>query len=224
MMLFLLFFVAVSAMQQNAVTEIQTIIVGNEKVGKSAILARLIGIEFPEEHEMTIGVPYDTTHWREQESAYQFKIWDTAGNERYRSIIKGHFKHAKVAIIVYDITDRESFSRVEYFKDIIIAGGADIDPDGVLVLIGNKNDLVEQRKVSEQEGEMKAVELGAIFMETSAKTGIDSDSLFNQIMNKLYPKSATETLSINYIAKCVLLILICACVCYVCCLYRSKWR
>ena len=98
----------------------------------------------------------------------RLQIWDSAGQERFRSLIPSYIRDSSVAIVVYDVTSRGSFTNVSrWIEDVRVERGSDV----VIMLVGNKTDLSEKRLVSTDDGERKAREDGVLFMETSAKGG-----------------------------------------------------
>lgn len=120
----------------------------------------------------------------------RLQLWDTAGQERFRTLIPSYIRDSAVTIIVYDVTSRASFEAVEHWvSDVHRERGEDV----IIALVGNKNDLIDQRQVSPSEGEVKARTLSAtIFLETSAKSGSNVRSLFNEIaaaLHKLDPEN-----------------------------------
>jgi len=119
----------------------------------------------------------------------KFEIWDTAGQERYHSLAPMYYRGAAAAIIVYDITNSDSFARAKsWVRELQRQGNASL----VMALTGNKADLVEKRKVSVEEAQAYADENGLFFMETSAKTATNVTELFHEIARKL-PKAAPAT-------------------------------
>jgi len=115
----------------------------------------------------------------------KFEIWDTAGQERYHSLAPMYYRGAAAAIVVYDITNRQSFVRAKsWVKELQRQG----NPNIVIALSGNKLDLAEQRKVEVEEAKTYSEENGIMFMETSAKTNNNVTELFKAIARKL-PKT-----------------------------------
>ena len=105
-------------------------------------------------------------------------MWDTAGQEKFRAIIKDYYINCSFAIIVYDITDKNSFESVEqWVKDCKTYGNKNIH----IVLVGNKTDFANERKVSTEEGQNLANEFNMDFLETSAKTGENIENIFQKI-------------------------------------------
>lgn len=103
------------------------------------------------------------------------QIWDTAGQEQFRSITRSYYRGAAGALLVYDVTNRSSFEALEgWLKDMLAGVGMEASPNGVsgmvIMLVGNKTDLEHKRKVSKEEGEQFARDHGLLFIETSAKT------------------------------------------------------
>lgn len=113
----------------------------------------------------------------------RLQLWDTAGQERFRSLIPSYIRDSHVAVIVYDITSKKSFDLVDkWIEDVKIERNDNV----VLCLVGNKNDLVDKRQVSIEDGEKKAIFLNcAIFIETSTKLGYNVKNLFKKIAKSL---------------------------------------
>jgi len=98
----------------------------------------------------------------------RLQLWDTAGQERFRSLIPSYIRDSTVAVVVYDITNANSFQQVnKWIEDVRAERGNDV----IIMLVGNKTDLQDKRQVSMEEGERKAQELNVMFIETSAKAG-----------------------------------------------------
>ena len=109
-------------------------------------------------------------------------LWDTAGQERFKSLIPSYIKDSAVAIVCYDVTSRESFLSVEKWIEDAKALRED---DVLLILAGNKADLVDNRQVSYEEGKEYADKMNLLFFETSAKSGANIKTLFNELAKKL---------------------------------------
>lgn len=113
----------------------------------------------------------------------RLQLWDTAGQERFRSLIPSYIRDSHVAVVVYDITSKKSFDLVnKWIEDVKGERGDNV----VICLVGNKNDLVDQRQVSIEDGEKRSKELGCqIFIETSTKLGYNVKPLFKKIAKTL---------------------------------------
>ncbi len=122
------------------------------------------------------------------DTVVKFEIWDTAGQERYRSLAPMYYRGAAAAIVVYDITNPESFTGAKsWVKELQRRG----DPNVIIALAGNKADLEHRRNVSLEDAENYAEENGILHVTTSAKDGMNVKSLFLEIAKKL-PKSAPQ--------------------------------
>ena len=142
------------------------VIIGNSSVGKTRILNSyaLKEYTFKNDTKSTIGINFVSVRVKIKGDFVNFQIWDTAGEERYRSIIMNYFKKAKGALIVYDITNDKSFNQIDFwFKEL------KNQTDAEIILVGNKLDLSEERKIDYSTGKAKAKSCNASFFELSAK-------------------------------------------------------
>ncbi|KAF5181175.1 Ras-related protein rab-2a [Thalictrum thalictroides] len=143
------------------------IIIGDSSVGKSCLLLQFTEERFQPFYNNTVGVEFGSKVVPIKARPIKLHIWDTAGQERYRSITKSYYRGAAGALLVYDITRRETFNNLaNWLED----AREHTNPNMAITLIGSKCDLSHQRAVSREEGERFAKENGLIFMEASAKT------------------------------------------------------
>ena len=157
------------------------IIIGDSAVGKSNILLRYIHDKFNEDFQSTIGVEFGAKNLKIEDKIYRIQIWDTAGQETFRSITRAYYKNSVCACVVYDITNRNSFQNIKSW----IEDCRKQSPKTVfLVLIGNKVDLENRREVSYEEGSIYAQKNGMLFFETSAKTGKNIEEIFIKSSNE----------------------------------------
>lgn len=160
----------------------KVVFLGDSSVGKSNIISKYKLNEFNRNSKSTVGVEFYSKIITQDNKNIKIQIWDTAGQERFKAITKSYYKGAKGAIIVYDITRRATFENVqEWFKDTKTMGD---NTYIVLMLIGNKCDLVNERQVSTEEGKKEAEMNGMAFMETSALDGTNITEAF-ELMAKL---------------------------------------
>ncbi|KAG0169178.1 Ras- protein Rab6 [Apophysomyces sp. BC1015] len=117
-----------------------------------------------------------------EDKTVRLQLWDTAGQERFRSLIPSYIRDSSVAVVVYDISNRNSFlSTTKWIDDVRAERGN----EAIVVLVGNKTDLNEKREVTMEEGEKKSKELQVMFIETSAKAGHNVKPLFRRIAQAL---------------------------------------
>ena len=139
---------------------IKYVIVGDSGVGKTNILNRYIRNSFYLDGKSTIGIELETKIFKIQDKYIKLNIWDTAGQERFKSVTQAYYKGAKGAILVYDITRENTFNSIDaWFKEIKESAISDMN----LILIGNKSDLEDKRKVSINAGIEKATNMGNFF-------------------------------------------------------------
>ena len=170
---------------------VKIIIIGDQNVGKTNIIHRFTDGEFSNQYMITIGMDYISHNIKINKNIFHLQLWDTAGSERFRSITKGYFSNSACAIIVYDITNEKSFDSIkEWVNECKLYTNKNIH----LVLVGNKNDLKEQRKIEKEQGEELAKEYDMKFFEASALTGDNIEEIFvdicktinKNIIDKLY--------------------------------------
>jgi len=158
------------------------VLLGESAVGKSSLVLRFVRQEFYEYQESTIGAAFLTQTVTVNDQPIKFEIWDTAGQERYRSLAPMYYRGAAAAIVVYDITNAESFQRAkQWVKELQRQGDANI----VIALAGNKADRGDARAVDVSEAKQYAEEGSIIFLETSAKSGLNVNEIFLQIARVL---------------------------------------
>ena len=159
----------------------KVVFVGDQAVGKSSLIAKYVYDTFDQGSSPTIGVDFMVKSIYSGGQTYKIHFWDTAGQERFKSLIPSYIKDCHIAILVYDITNKESFQNVvTWHENIKQQRGEDI----ILGLIGNKLDL-EGRQVSTKEGFEKASQIGAMFQECSAKTGENIKEFFKLVLGTL---------------------------------------
>ncbi|KAJ5080401.1 ras-related protein rab-5c [Anaeramoeba ignava] len=184
-------------------SESKVVILGDSGVGKTSIAIRFTQNEFFIYQLSTIGAQCMERIIKVGDNMINFSIWDTAGQERFRSLAPMYYRNAVAAIIVYDITQMNTFEIAKNWINEILEHG---DPNVIIALVGNKLDLEEQRKVKIKIAEDYARDEGIIFLETSAKTGDHIDDLFIEIAKKIpiTPKKIPrdiETLNESSITK-----------------------
>ncbi|NXK00925.1 RAB5B protein, partial [Corythaixoides concolor] len=161
--------------QGSKICQFKLVLLGESAVGKSSLVLRFVKGQFHEYQESTIGAAFLTQSVCLDDTTVKFEIWDTAGQERYHSLAPMYYRGAQAAIVVYDITNQETFARAKtWVKEL----QRQASPSIVIALAGNKADLAGKRMVEYEEAQAYADDNSLLFMETSAKTAMNVNDLF----------------------------------------------
>jgi small GTP-binding protein len=159
-------------------TSFKVVVVGSTAVGKSSMVERLIGGTFPEEVQSTVGVEFRSFVCQLDDHAIRLQIWDTAGQERFRSVSTAYFRDAVGAVLVYDITKEETFEDLTtWLTDLQQL----CHPNAFILLVGNKCDREDDRKVGVQQVQDFADQYRLEYIETSAKSGQNIQETFTRL-------------------------------------------
>ncbi|KYN30053.1 Ras-related protein Rab-6A [Trachymyrmex cornetzi] len=161
--------------------------------------------------QATIGIDFLSKTMYLEDRTVRLQLWDTAGQERFRSLIPSYIRDSTVAVVVYDITNANSFHQTsKWIDDVRTERGSDV----IIMLVGNKTDLSDKRQVSTEEGERKAKELNVMFIETSAKAGYNVKQLFRRVAAALPGMDSTENKPPEDSILCVRYLLHAICMAY----------
>jgi Ras-related protein Rab-14 len=161
------------------------IIIGDMGVGKSCLMQRFTEQRYKQDLPHTIGVEFGTMIVDVNSELVKLQIWDTAGQERFRSVTRGYYRGAAGALLVYDVTRRSTFAHVGSW---LADARSNTNPHTVMILIGNKCDLDENREVSYEEAAKFAEENNLLFLECSARTGDNVEQAFMNTAQKIHEK------------------------------------
>jgi len=166
----------------------KVVLVGDSSVGKSNILSRLLTNTFTDEKKPTLGVEFGSQLFNVNDKIIKIQIWDTAGQEKYKSITNSYYINSKGALVVFDLSRQSSFNNVEkWLHDV-----KEVADSSSIILVGNKNDLTELRQVEQKEIDELKNKLGISYYETSALTGHNIKEVFQNLTELIYE---------NYLSK-----------------------
>ncbi|KAK1306375.1 Ras-related protein RABA4d [Acorus calamus] len=172
----------------------KVVLIGDSAVGKSQLLARFSRNEFSLDSKATIGVEFQTRTLVIDHKTVKAQIWDTAGQERYRAVTSAYYRGAVGAMLVYDMTKRQTFDHVARWLEEL-RGHA--DKNIVVMLVGNKSDLGSLRAVPEEDAREFAQREGLFFLETSALDSTNVEPAFLTVLTEIYRIVARKALIAN---------------------------
>ncbi|KAJ8732804.1 hypothetical protein PYW07_015403 [Mythimna separata] len=173
------------AADQNFDYMFKLLIIGNSSVGKTSFLFRYADDSFTSAFVSTVGIDFKVKTVFRHDKRVKLQIWDTAGQERYRTITTAYYRGAMGFILMYDITNEESFNSVQDWVTQIKTYSWD---NAQVILVGNKCDMEEERVVSTERGMQLAEQLGVEFYETSAKENIYVKAVFERLVDIICDK------------------------------------
>ena len=158
------------------------IIIGDSGVGKSSLLKRAVQNRFDESYQATIGFEFLLMHYKINELKFKLQIWDTCGQEMYRSLVQGFYRNTSLAIIVYDVNNPKSFEGLEvWLKDLRQQTEQEIP----IFIVGNKSDM--EKKVPTEDAKIFSTSNRTkYFAECSARSGYNVKEIFNEAAKQLY--------------------------------------
>jgi len=182
--------------------KLKIMVLGESMVGKTSLITRYTNDKFGGRYLCTVGIDFQKKKIEKNGKRVLLQIWDTAGQERFRNVTKNYFHTSQGFVLAYDINNKESFEKVQFWIEEIKANA---EEKIKCILIGTKCDL-DKREVSEEEGQNLGEQYGYKFLETSAKENINIDETFeelvSEIMNNFQENQRKSlTLSTNKIGK-----------------------
>ncbi|KAL6140918.1 hypothetical protein ACLB2K_059210 [Fragaria x ananassa] len=202
----------------NKIIQAKLVLLGDMGTGKTSLVLRFVKGQFFDHQEPTIGAAFFTQILSLSEATVKFDIWDTAGQERYHSLAPMYYRGAAAAVVVYDISSTDTFTRAKKWVQELRRQGEGIsrsilimnllflflfkyrEPGNlnlVMALVANKSDLEAKREVDNEEGEQFAQDNGMFYMETSAKTSQNINELFHEIAKRLARASPAKPIGMT---------------------------
>ena len=169
---------------------IKLLTLGETEVGKTSIVLRYSDDKFHESKIATIGIDFKIKMIKKGNEKIKVSIYDTAGQERFKNIVKHYYKGANGVLLIFDITKRDTFEKLDYWLTDLQENSDNLD-NLFIYLIGNKIDLEAERKVSTEEANKFAQENNLSYIEVSAKTGFNIKKLFDETIKRTLEKIIT---------------------------------
>ena len=170
------------------------VMIGDSGVGKSCILLRFADDKFNENFYATIGVDFRFKNVMVDDKSVKLQIWDTAGQERFKTITSAYYRGADGIIIVYDITDRNSFAHIKDWLDDV---NKYTDDNPLKIIVGNKIDLIKDKQINNNDMKTMTAQTGIEIIECSAKDSIKINELMEIMTKKLIEKKKTKEIKIQ---------------------------
>ncbi|EAY15204.1 small GTP-binding protein, putative [Trichomonas vaginalis G3] len=179
-------------MQASDSTTFRAVTIGESSVGKTCLVNRFIRNKFNNAEANTVGAIYDTYTERRGDQSIEVQIWDTAGQEKFRSLAPVYYRGADAAVVVFDMTKPSTFQCLQSWIDDFkgVAG-----EQSAVIIVGNKVDLTDQIKISQMEALEWATAHGVKFFQTSAKTGEGVKELFTAVVDILMTRRSEGEVS-----------------------------
>ena len=172
-----------SLSEDNFDEKIKIMIIGETKTGKTSLISRYCKNEFTGgAYLSTIGIDFQIKNLTINSKKIRLQIWDTAGQERFRNIAKNYFQSSDGFLILYDISNHESFETLDYWVEEIKSNSQEL---AKMILVGNKCDLINERKIKKEEGENYAKNKKIRFFEVSAKDGTNVEEVFTRLVKDI---------------------------------------
>ena len=185
-------------MSNNLDNEIKVILVGESGTGKTSLINATMGLKFQEHLETTSTNNFSSKTITINNTDYTLNLWDTIGQEKFRSLTKIFIKDSRIALLVYDITNEKSFKELDYWYKII----HDILGDETIIgVCGNKQDLIMKEKVKEEDAKKYAENKGLPFRLTSAKNPLSFNKFLEELVKKYLEKCGVNVVNDNKKSK-----------------------
>ena len=156
----------------------KVLLLGNSDVGKSSLLLRFVDKTWTDSFVPTIGVDFKVKTMEIGDKTVKMQIWDTAGQERFRNVVASYFRGSNGILLIYDVTNRDSFKNLDNWLEVIENNASD---NVLKILIGNKVDLVDDIEIKKEEGQQFANRYNMQFIETSAKLDTNVSEAFETL-------------------------------------------
>ncbi|BFU20066.1 Rab family GTPase [Entamoeba histolytica HM-1:IMSS-B] len=174
----------------NRLTPLKLIVVGDSSVGKTSLIQMFANNQFSNSVVSTVGIDFLTKRYEVDGTTYKVQIWDTAGQEKFRTIITSYYRGVQGAVLIYDVTNKSTFDAINYWVKNVQEFGEQVIGR---ILVGNKTDLEQHRTVSTEMGQSLADKIGIPFIETSAAKGENIQETFTCLIKEVIENQKQQT-------------------------------
>ena len=170
---------------ESSTMQVKVVLLGDTGVGKSSIMVNMVLRSFENDKDPTLGAAYMSRTLNLSNKSIKFNIWDTAGQERFHSLAQMYYRDANAAVLVYDITRKETYDGLMvWYNEVKEYGPKDI----IIAIVGNKEDRLVEEAIDSDFAHSYADSIGALYSKTSAKTSYGVENLFLEIAKKMNPE------------------------------------
>jgi len=189
---------------ESIIKKLSLVVIGDTGVGKSCLLLQFVDRRFSSVHDLTIGVDFGSRIIDIGNEKIKLQIWDTAGQESFRSIARSYYRDAAGCLLVFDVTRKESFAHLEKWLQETRQFA---NPNIAITIVGNKADLSAKRVVRYEEAKNFATEMGLTYVEASAKSADGVDEAFRITASAILEKLKSGNISSSY-SNCFIIMII----------------
>ena len=175
--------------------KVKLVMLGNQGCGKTSLVMRCLYDNFEPQYGGTIGIDFMSHNIVLDGKTTRLQIWDTAGQERFRSLVPSYIRDSRISLLLYDVTNEDSFNKVQWWIDTIKRERT--KDDSIIIIVGNKIDLTDNRMISTSDACALARKNNCLYRETSAKTGHNAKDVFKYAVEQYRNKVSASSIIVE---------------------------